>query len=94
MNHIKHYLVCYDIVDDKRRYKIDRLLAGFGERIQLSIYECRLTKGEVQQLTSQIAELIANDDNVQVYPNCQWCCNKRVAQGEAAMLAQDDFAYF
>jgi CRISPR-associated protein Cas2 len=94
MNHIKHYLICYDITSNKRRYRLDKLLAGFGERIQLSIYECRLTQGEVQQLVAQMKGLIADEDNILVYPNCHWCCEKRLAQGDAALLPQTDFTYF
>ena len=38
------YAVVYDITSDSERRRIDRLLKGFGFRIQKSVFECRLNK--------------------------------------------------
>lgn len=37
------YLISYDIAVDKRRTKIAKLLEGFGQRVQYSVFECDLT---------------------------------------------------
>ena len=36
-------LVIYDVVDDKKRYRITKLLKGYGEWVQRSAFECHLT---------------------------------------------------
>lgn len=37
------YLVTYDIRDDKRWRRVFRLMKGFGEWLQLSVFQCRLS---------------------------------------------------
>ncbi len=37
---MKHYLICFDLQDDKIRAKISRLLAKYGTRVQGSVFEC------------------------------------------------------
>jgi CRISPR-associated protein Cas2 len=36
---MKHYLVCFDIQDDKIRAKLSRLLEKYGVRVQGSVFE-------------------------------------------------------
>lgn len=36
-------LVIYDVVDNKKRYRINKLLKGYGEWVQRSAFECHLT---------------------------------------------------
>jgi CRISPR-associated protein Cas2 len=39
---IEHvYLVCYDIRDPKRWRRVFRLMKGYGEWVQLSVFQCR-----------------------------------------------------
>jgi CRISPR-associated protein Cas2 len=37
------YIVTYDIADPKRWRRVFRLMEGFGEWLQLSVFQCRLT---------------------------------------------------
>lgn len=39
---MKHYVIAYDIPDDSRRDKVATLLVSYGERVQLSVFECWL----------------------------------------------------
>ena len=41
------YVVAYDISDDKRRTKIHKILKGFGQWTEFSLFECFLTKKEI-----------------------------------------------
>ncbi|WP_147653246.1 CRISPR-associated endonuclease Cas2 [Vulcaniibacterium gelatinicum] len=38
------YLVTYDIRDPKRWRKVFRLMNGYGEWLQLSVFQCRLSR--------------------------------------------------
>lgn len=47
------YLITYDICDDKRLRRVHKLLKGYGEWVQLSVFQCRLSRrrlAELQQL--------------------------------------------
>lgn len=35
-------VVSYDIKNDKRRRKVMKLMEGYGERVQYSVFECHL----------------------------------------------------
>jgi CRISPR-associated protein Cas2 len=39
-------LISYDIADDKRRDRIARVLLGYGDRIQYSVFCCTLSPRE------------------------------------------------
>lgn len=51
------YLVTYDIRDAKRWRRVFKLMKGFGEWLQLSVFQCRLSR-------RRHAELIALLDGV------------------------------
>lgn len=51
------YLVAYDIADDKRWRRVWKTMNGFGEWLQLSVFQCRLTR-------QRHAELIAALDGI------------------------------
>ena len=37
------YLVCYDVCDDKRLQKIYKTMRGWGDHLQLSVFQCELS---------------------------------------------------
>lgn len=37
-------VIVYDICDNKRRYKIAKLLRQYGSPVNLSVFECMLTE--------------------------------------------------
>ncbi len=41
------YIVTYDIADPRRWRAVFKLMHGFGEWLQLSVFQCRLTRGRV-----------------------------------------------
>lgn len=47
-------IVSYDIADDKRRDKIAKVLLGYGDRVQYSVFCCTLSKMEKIQLTDKL----------------------------------------
>lgn len=59
------YIVTYDIADDRRWRRVFRLMHGYGEWMQLSVFQCRLTRSRYAELTSRLVETIsAVDDHV------------------------------
>ncbi|WP_166426192.1 CRISPR-associated endonuclease Cas2 [Paraglaciecola sp. 20A4] len=82
---MKLWLICYDISDDKRRYHVSRLLEGYGERVQLSAFECRLTPSHFTALRNALRRIVGSDDIVHYYSVCKWCAEKRHVQGSAEL---------
>lgn len=64
-------LVSYDITDDRRRTKIMKTMEGFGQRVQFSVFECRLKASEIADLRSKIKKLVHKEDSVRFYYLCQ-----------------------
>lgn len=61
-------LVVYDITDNKRRTKLAKFLEGYGERVQLSVFECFLNLEEMGQLYQQVHKRVKTaEDNVRFY---------------------------
>lgn len=61
------YVVTYDIADDKRWRAVFKLMHGYGEWMQLSVFQCRLTRMRHIALVAQLGELIsASEDHVMI----------------------------
>ncbi|MGF1496967.1 MAG: CRISPR-associated endonuclease Cas2 [Elainellaceae cyanobacterium] len=65
------YLICYDIVNDRRRDRTARLLEGYGLRIQKSVFECNLTPDQYDFLQRRLQTkryLNSDEDQIRFYP--------------------------
>lgn len=59
------YLVTYDIADPKRLRLVAKILKGFGQRLQLSVFQCDLTPMDRVTLEAKLHETInTRDDQV------------------------------
>ena len=56
----RHYIVSYDISDDKRRNKVFERLEGRGDHAQFSVFFCQLNPRELAQLRSDLTGIIDN----------------------------------
>lgn len=52
------YIVAYDISDQKRWRRLFKLMNGYGEWLQLSVFQCRLDPRRLAELKVGIAEII------------------------------------
>ncbi|MGB9610633.1 MAG: CRISPR-associated endonuclease Cas2 [Bryobacteraceae bacterium] len=57
------YLVCYDISDDKRLRRVFRIMRGWGDHLQLSVFECQLTRAELAELKAELGEVIHHEQD-------------------------------
>jgi CRISPR-associated protein Cas2 len=60
-------LIIYDIVDNKKRTKLAKLLLGYGFRIQKSAFEAIVPKKKYKELLEKLPEYVSNDDSIKVY---------------------------
>ncbi|MFT3792763.1 MAG: CRISPR-associated endonuclease Cas2 [Rudaea sp.] len=57
------YLVTYDISDDKRWRQVFKLMKGFGEWLQLSVFQCRLSKRRHAEMVQLLDNAINRRDD-------------------------------
>ena len=68
-------LVSYDIVDNRKRYRVSKTLKGYGVRVQKSVFECSdITEHKFLKMVSRVEELIDHgEDTVRYYKLCAAC---------------------
>ncbi len=54
----RFYLVSYDVRNDKRWRRLYRALRGYGEWLQLSVFQCRLTRRRLAQMEAAVREVV------------------------------------
>ena len=57
------FVVSYDIADPKRLRKVYRLMRGWGDHIQLSVFRCELNARELVDLRSRLSVVINHVDD-------------------------------
>lgn len=61
------YLVMYDIGSPKRLRLVHRLVCGFGDRLQYSVFRCELSQRLKQRLLADLEKLIVpREDRVMI----------------------------
>jgi CRISPR-associated protein Cas2 len=74
MGDTRFYIVAYDIPSDKRRNKVHKILSGFGEWTQYSLFELFVTDKELVLLQNKLEKVLnAESDSVRFYPLCASC---------------------
>jgi CRISPR-associated protein Cas2 len=58
------YLLLYDIRDPKRWRKAYKLLEGYGERIQYSIFRCWLNQRDREKLRWELEKILTAEDSL------------------------------
>ena len=78
-------LVIYDIIENKRRSRLVKILEGYGFRVQKSAFEARLSDRQYQKLLSAVENFALEEDNIRIY--------KINGQGEIRSfgIEQDEF---
>lgn len=55
------YIVVYDISSPKRWRRVFKIMNAFGEWLQLSVFQCRLSKRRRAELETRLREAIKNE---------------------------------
>jgi CRISPR-associated protein Cas2 len=67
MRGVSDYTVVYDITSDAERRRVDRVLKGFGFRVQKSVFECRMDRKARRDLLRELRALRITTGFVKVY---------------------------
>ncbi len=85
-------VISYDIVDDNRRNKVAKVLLDYGNRVQFSVFEVKLTE-KIPEIKERISPLIdRKEDNVRYYMICKGCEDKKTVIG-LEKAQSEDFEY-
>lgn len=57
------YIVTYDISDQRRWRRVFKAMHGYGEWLQLSVFQCRLTRRRRAELETRLRELVKNGED-------------------------------
>ncbi|GIW99935.1 MAG: hypothetical protein KatS3mg111_3268 [Pirellulaceae bacterium] len=84
------HLVTYDVRDPKRLRQVAKLLESYGERIQLSVFRCRLDRVHLEKLHWELNQIMAEEDDLLVIPLCASCAAKipRHSTGDQSSWAE------
>jgi CRISPR-associated protein Cas2 len=61
------WVVAYDSPSNKRRRKLAKLLEGYGERLQWSVFECRLQPHQLRRLRQGLMGIATGEDSVRLW---------------------------
>jgi CRISPR-associated protein Cas2 len=83
-------VVSYDVVDDRKRVKIAKALKNFGERVQKSVFECRVDEQQLVKLRKTIEAIMdMNEDSVRYYFLCKGCIDRIEIAGWGTVTEDD-----
>ena len=57
------WIVTYDVRDPKRWRRVFRAMKGRGEWLQLSVFQCRLSRRGMVELRAALAEVVKHDED-------------------------------
>jgi len=57
------FIVTYDIADPKRWRRVFKAMQGYGDWLQLSVFQCRLSRRRRQELETRLRGLIRNGED-------------------------------
>lgn len=78
------HLISYDVRDPKRLRRTAKLLEGYGERVQYSIFRVRVTQHKLEKIRWELSEILLEEDNLLIIPLCSRCSSKidELSRGE------------
>ncbi|MEF3693881.1 MAG: CRISPR-associated endonuclease Cas2, partial [Candidatus Cloacimonadota bacterium] len=84
------YLVCFDIVEDKCRYRVVKTLLKFGFRVQKSVFECKLNDKQYLDMKNEIETRIDfSRDSVRYYHICKKCAGDIQISGMGVFIEDE-----
>ncbi|MGB9698108.1 MAG: CRISPR-associated endonuclease Cas2 [Thermodesulfobacteriota bacterium] len=83
-------VVSYDIVDDKKRTQIAKALKNYGERVQKSVFECRVDEQQFLRMKKTLEKIIdMNEDSVRYYFLCKSCIERIEISGWGTVVEEE-----
>jgi CRISPR-associated protein Cas2 len=76
-------LVAYDVTQDRRRARLAALLQSWGDRIQYSVFICRIGTEQLGPLTDEITRIVdLDEDSIFIVRQCKTCWSDIATLGQ------------
>ncbi|OQX18714.1 MAG: CRISPR-associated endonuclease Cas2 [Desulfobulbaceae bacterium A2] len=87
------YVICFDISDDRVRYRAVKVVKGLGYRVQKSVFEFpHMTEHQLLTLKNKLEALIDHDtDSIRYYRLCRACLTDVEWSGQGAKPQIENF---
>lgn len=87
---MSHWLIIYDIGDDKRLRKVAKHMEGYGVRVQKSVFEAEANRKIIEKLRKEVAGMIdPAEDYVVYFEICERDWQKREKYGPGGYKEED-----
>jgi CRISPR-associated protein Cas2 len=84
-------LVSYDIVDNRQRLRLAKVLTDYGQRVQKSVFECQLDDRQYLKMRKAIDKLVdPENDSVRYYFLCGACRRNVEVSGWGAVREEEE----
>lgn len=87
------YLVCYDIRSPRRWRKAYKLLQGYGESVQYSIFRCWLSQRDREKLRWELEQVLTQEDKILLVGMCHRCVERVQMCNRADAWQAVDFGF-
>jgi CRISPR-associated protein Cas2 len=87
------YLISYDVRDEKRLRRVAKHLEGYGERIQMSIFRCRLKRRSLERLNWELVKMMDKEDDLLIIRLCPACTQRIIRKGSEETWSQEVVTY-
>lgn len=85
-------IVTYDITEDKRLIRMNKLLKNYGIPVQYSVFECDLTPEQSQEMLHKAKKVMCKEeDSLLIYPVCMDCRNKVEVSGQGEIWVDSEW---
>lgn len=80
------WVIAYDVSDDRIRSAVAHVLEQFGDRVQGSVFECRLDTRALGEVTRRLRDALEAPEhgNVRIYRACADCLSLSIGIGAVA----------
>lgn len=84
------FIISYDVIENARRNKVAKIMLDYGQRVQYSVFECRMDAGQLSELIRRITGLVAEEDSLRIYGICRSCEKTITVLGHGEVLQDKD----
>lgn len=77
-----YIIVAYDIVDNRKRTRLAKVLSDYGSRVQKSVFECLIDEQQYLKMKTRVEQTIDPEvDSVRYYFLCKRCASNIQVSG-------------
>jgi len=91
----KHYLVIYDISNNRRLQKVAKKMEDYGYRVQKSVFEIEVTEFIIKKMRYEVASIMDMEkDSIVIFDICEEDWQKREKYGPKKFDEERDSSFY